>query len=122
MQEYKELARELIEQHIKDVKAYQETDKQASKQSRREILEALIEDTEDVFGNLSGSRTCSIYQAEQFINKSNALFDDEIAELFEQISDTYKAETLARGAETFDVVVLELLSPQVINEMLEAEA
>ena len=111
MQDYRTLATELIEQHIKDVQAYQETDKQATKHTRREILEALLEDTEDVFGNLSGSRTCNIYQAEQFINNSNAIFDDEITELFEQVSETYKAETLARGAETFDVVILELLAP-----------
>ena len=114
MENYKKLARELIEDHISDVIGWDKT------KTRKEILKALEEDTEDVFGNMSGSRTCNTWEAEQFINKSNAIFDDEIIELYGDMGDDYLSETLKRGAETFDVVTLELVAPQVIAEMLRA--
>lgn len=114
MEEYKKLAKELIEQHIEDVQGWDKT------KTRKEILEALQEDTEDVFGNMTGSRTCNTYEAQQFINKANAVFDDEIIDLYAEMGDDYMAETLKRGAETFDVVTLELVAPQVISELLEA--
>lgn len=111
MQEYKTLAKELIEQHIEDVQGWDKT------KTRKDILEALQDDTENVFGNMDGSRTCNTYEAEQFINKANAVFDDEIISLYEGLGDDYMAKTLKRGAEVFDVVTLELLAPQVIEEM-----
>lgn len=114
MENYKKLAKELIEDHISDVIGWDKT------KTRKEILTALEEDTEDVFGNMSGSRTCNTWEAQQFINKSNAIFDDEIIELYGDMSDDYLSETLKRGAETFDVVTLELVAPQVIAEMLGA--
>ena len=116
MEAYKKLAEHLIDEHVADTKAY-EADK-----PRRVILEELLEDTQDVFGNMSGSRTMSTEKAKQFITESGAVFDDEIAELYQELGESYFADTLKRGAETFDVVTLELVAPQVINEMLEAEA
>ena len=114
MENYKKLARELIEDHISDVIGWDKT------KTRKEVLTALEEDSQDVFGNLSGSRTCNTWKAQQFINKSNAIFDDEIINLYESMGDDYLSETLKRGAETFDVVTLELVAPQVIAEMLVA--
>lgn len=113
MDEYKKLARELIEEHIAD---------RIDTQTHKEILEALQEDTEDVFGNLTGSRTCNTKSAQAFINSSNAVFDEEIIDLYSDMGDDYMSKTLTRGAETFDVVTLELVAPQVIYEMLEATA
>jgi len=115
MEEYTKLCKELIEDHISDVQGWDKT------KTRKDVLEALLDDTENVFGNMDGSRTCNTWEAQQFINKSNAIWDEDIHELFEQIGDDYFAETLKRGAETLDVVILELLSNQVINEMLEQE-
>ncbi len=113
MDDYKELARILIEDHIKDSINYDD------KTTREQILNDLLEDTQNVFGNIDGSRTYSTYEAEQFINKSGAIWDDDILELFEGMGNDYFGETISRGAETLDVVILELLAPQIINEMLE---
>lgn len=66
-------------------------------------------------------RTMSTYEAQQFIDKSGAIWDEDILDLFAGIGDDYFTETLKRGAETLDVVILELLSGQVITDMLEGE-
>lgn len=117
MEDYKKLAKQLIEQHIEDITGFDKT------ATRAEVLKNLQDgETQDVFGNMSGSRTCNTYEAQQFINKSNAIFDDEIISLYEEVSEDYLTDTLKRGAETFDVVTLELIAPQVIAEMLEAKA
>lgn len=114
MEDYKKLVRELIEDHLGDtVPEYQAT--------RREALEALRDDHDDVFGNMTGSRTCNTYEAQQFIDKSGAIWDEEILDLFADLGDDYFTETLKRGAETLDVVICELVADQVIGEMLEAE-
>lgn len=114
MQDYTKLCKELIEDHIKDVQGWDDT------KTRKEILNDLYDDTQNVFGNLDGSRTCNTYEAQQFIDKSGAIWDEEILALFSDIGDDYFLETLKRGAETLDVVILELLSGYVIGEMLEA--
>jgi hypothetical protein len=111
MDDYKTLCRNLIEDHISDMLPdYAD--------NRREVLESLQDDTEDVFGNMTGSRTCNTYEAQQFIDKSGAIWDDEILDLFRDMGDDYFTETLSRGAEILDVVILELLSGQVIGDML----
>lgn len=115
MDEYKKLAKTLIEEHIAEGLEW-DTDS-----TRKSLLSKLQDDTENVFGNLDGSRTMSTYEAEQFISKSNAVFDDDIISLYADMGDDYMSETLKRGAEVFDVVTLELVAPQVISEMLEAE-
>jgi len=114
MDDYKRLVIELIEDHINDVQEWDET------KTRREILTDMQENgNEDVFGNMTGSRTCNTYEAQQFIDKSGAIWDEDIIDLFRDIEDGYFEATLKRGAETLDVVILELLSHQIINEMIE---
>lgn len=113
MEDYKNLARELIEEHIADQLDGGYAD------NREEVLKALQDDTENVFGNYDGSRTMSTYEAQQFIDKSGAIWDDDIHDLYSEMGDDYMSATLKRGAETFDVVTLELVAPQVIAEMLE---
>lgn len=115
MEDYKKLCRELIEEWVATCLDWDKTT------TRKEILENLQDDTENVFGNIDGSRTMSTYEAQQFIDKSGAIWDDDILDLFESIGDNYFTETLKRGAETLDVVILELLAPQIIGEMLEEE-
>lgn len=112
MNEYKQLCRELIEDRISDVLSW-DKDK-----TREDILNDLLDNTEDVFGNLTGSRTLNTYEAQQFIDKSGAIWDDDILDLFSDIGDDYFVNTLKRGAETLDVVICELVA-QVIDEMLE---
>jgi len=116
MEEYTKLCKELIEQHIEDVQGWDKS------KTRTEVLEALLEDTENVFSNIDGSRTCNTWEAQQFLNKSGAIWDEEIHAMFDGMGEGYFGDTLRRGAETLDVVILELLSNQVISEMLESEA
>jgi len=114
MNDYTQLCKELLEDKIAEQLTYDES------LDRDVILRDILHNgTEDIFGNMSGSRTCNTYEAEQFIGKSGAIFDDEILDLFKGMSDDYFTDTLKRGAETLDVVILELLSDRVINEMLE---
>lgn len=115
MEDYKKLVTELIEDHISDQLSY---DKELT---RGDVLKALAEDHEDVFGNMTGSRTCSTWESQQFIDKSGAIWDDEILNLFAGLGDDYFTETLKRGAETLDVVICELIADGVIYEMAEAE-
>lgn len=116
MENYKKLCKELIEDHITDVMGWDE------KATRKSVLIDMQENgNQNVFGNMDGSRTCNTYEAQQFIDKSGAIWDEDILNLFSDLGDDYFTETLKRGAETLDVVILELLSYQVIDEMLEAE-
>jgi len=113
MQDYKELVRDLIEDEITEVMQYDK------RKTRKTVLTHLQDDTGNVFGNIDGSRTCNTYEAQQFIDKSGAIWDDEILDLFSSIDDDYFVECLKRGAETLDVIICELVAPQVISEMLE---
>ena len=114
MEDYKKLCRELIEDHITDVMGW---DKEATRKSV--LLDMQENGNEKVFGNIDGSRTCNTYEAQQFIDKSGAIWDTDIHELFEELGEDYFLQTLKRGAETLDVVICELVAPQVIAEMLE---
>lgn len=114
MEDYKKLCRELIEDHITDVMGW---DKEATRKSV--LLDMQENGNENVFGNIDGSRTCNTYEAQQFIDKSGAIWDTDIHELFEELGEDYFLQTLKRGAETLDVVICELVAPQVIAEMLE---
>ncbi len=115
MDKYQKLVRDLIEDHIQDVMYWDNT------KTRAEVLKDLSEDHEDVFGNLTGSRTCNTWEAQKFIDESGAIWDDDILDLFAGLGDDYFTETLKRGAETLDVVICELVADQVIYEMAEAE-
>lgn len=115
MEDYKNLCKSLIEDWIDEVQGW---DKKAT---REQILKDLLDDTQNVFGNIDGSRTCNTYEAQQFIGKSGAIWDSDIQDLFSDIDSDYFTDTLKRGAEALDVVILELLSHQVINEMLDKE-
>lgn len=90
MMSYRELTKDLVVEEVKERLSY---DKELTES---EVLNDILENTGNVFGNIDGSRTYSTYKAE-----------------------TYFAKTLARGAEVLDVAMLELLAPQVISEMLE---
>ena len=114
MKDYIKLCNDIIDDHISDVKGYEKN------KSEKDILNELLDNTGDVFGNMTGSRTCNTYEAEQFLNNSGAMFDDDIRAMFDDIDENYFYETLKRGAEVLDVVILELLAPQVINERLGA--
>lgn len=115
MDKYQKLVRDLIEDHIQDVMSWDNT------KTRLEVLKDLSEDHEDVFGNLTGSRTCNTWEAQKFIDESGAIWDDDILDLFAGLGDDYFTETLKRGAETLDVVICELVADGVIYELIEEE-
>jgi hypothetical protein len=113
MNDYTQLCKDLLEDEIAEQISYDKS------LDRDVILRSILHNgTEDIFGNMTGSRTCNTYEAEQFINKSGAMFDDDIIDMFNELGDDYFTDTLKRGPETLDVVILELLSNQIINEML----
>lgn len=73
-------------------------------------------DTQDDFGNLSGSRTCNTYEAEQTLLKAGFPFNAEINDLLDEVGYNM-GNLLARGAETIDVIICELLAPQMVDEL-----
>lgn len=117
MENYKKLVRELLEDHISDTQNWDKT------KTRKQILEDLQENGNDnIFGNMDGSRTCSTWEAQQFIDKSGAIWDDDILSLFSDLGDDYFTDCMKRGAETVDVVICELVSYEVISDMIDGEA
>lgn len=87
--------------------------------TRADILKAWAEgETEDDFGNYSGSRTFSTWQAEEDLKAAGFPFDEDLNALFEEAGYNM-AELLSRGPETIDVILCELLAPQVASEELE---
>lgn len=118
METYKKLCEDIIEEHVAETLEYNKN-YEDGKKTRRDVLEALLEDTGNVFGNLDGSRTCSTWQAKQTLYEADAIFDEEIIELFSEISEDYFTETLKRGAEVLDVCILELLYSRIVAKLLD---
>lgn len=116
MESYKKLTRDLIEQEIGEYMTWNDG------ATRADAMKYMADNGfENLFGNIDGSRTYNTYAAQKFLEESGALFDDDIRDLFNDISDTYFAETLARGAETLDVVICELVGQRELYEMASAE-
>lgn len=85
-------------------------------ETKEEILSRWEEgDTQDDFGNLTGSRFCSRYLAEEALKKAGFPFDDELNELLEDVG--YDLSVLNKGAEAVDVILCELVVPYVIDDL-----
>lgn len=116
MENYKKLVRDLIEQNIDE---YVTWNKGAT---RADAVKHMDENGfEDLFGNISGSRTCNTYEAQKFIDEAGAIWDEEIIDLFADLGDDHFTETLKRGAEVFDLVVCELVAKGVLYDIARAE-
>lgn len=116
MESYTKLTRELIDQEIGEYMTWNDG------ATRADAMKHMADNGfEDLFGNITGSRECSTYRAKKFLSESGAVWDDEIRDLFAEIGDDYFAETLARGAETLDVVICELVGQRELYEMASAE-
>lgn len=86
---------------------------------RDEILKAWAEgETGDDFGNMSGSRTFSTWQAEEDLKAAGFPFNEDINALFDEVGYNM-GELMAKGPEVIDVIICELLAPQVASELLE---
>ena len=89
-------------------------------ETKEEILKRWEDgDTQDDFGNLTGSRFCSTYKAQEALKQAGFPFDEELNNLLEEVG--YNMDILNKGAEAVDVILCELVMPYVIED-LKAEA
>ena len=89
-------------------------------ETKEEILKRWEDgDTQDDFGNLSWSRFCSTYKAQEALKQAGFPFDEELNSLLEQAG--YNMDILNKGAEVVDVILCELVMPYIIED-LKAEA
>lgn len=106
-------------EHYKKIILDRLEDLAGENRTRAEILKAWAEgETEDDFGNFSGSRTFSTWQAEEDLKAAGFPFDEDLNALLEDVGYNM-AGLLSRGPETIDVIICELLAPQVASEELE---
>lgn len=116
MESYTKLVRDLIDQEIGEYMTWNDG------ATRADAMQHMADNGfEDLFGNISGSRTCNTYEAQKFIDESGAIWDEEIIDLFADLGEDYFTETLKRGAETLDVVICELVGQRELYEMASAE-
>ena len=116
MENYKKLVSDLIEQNIEEYITWNEGATRADAVKHMDV-----NGFDNLFGNIDGSRTCSTYEAQKFIDEAGAIWDEEIRELFDEMGEEYFSETLKRGAEVFDVVICELVANGVLYEIASAE-
>lgn len=89
-------------------------------ETKAEILKRWEEgDTQDDFGNLTGSRFCSTYKAQEALKEAGFPFDEELNQILQDVG--YNMDILNKGAEAVDVILCELVAPYIIEE-LKAEA
>lgn len=72
-------------------------------------------DTQDDFGNMTGSRFCSAYKAKEALKEAGFPFDEELNGLLEDAG--YNFDILNRGAEVVDVILCELVVPYAIDDL-----
>ena len=89
-------------------------------ETKEEILKRWEDgDTQDDFGNLSCSRFCSSYKAQEALKQAGFPFDEELNNLLEEAG--YNMDILNKGAEVVDVILCELVLPYIIED-LKADA
>lgn len=87
-------------------------------ETREDVLKRWADgDTQDDFGNMTGSRFCNAYKAQEALKESGVPFDEELNELLE--SNGYDLSILDRGAEVVDVIFCELIAPIYASEQLD---
>ena len=85
-------------------------------ETKEEILNRWADgDTQDDFGNLTGSRFCSTYKAQEALKEAGFPFDGELNGLLEDVG--YNMDILNKGAEAVDVILCELVAPYIIEEL-----
>lgn len=85
-------------------------------ETREEVLKRWEDgDTQDDFGNLTGSRFCNAYKAQEALKQAGFPFDEELNTMLEDVG--YNFDILNRGAEVVDVILCELTVPYMIEEL-----
>ena len=98
MEYYKQVIRDTLDEIVDD-----------GYETREQVLDRWADgDTQDDFGNMTGSRFCSTYKAEEALKEAGFPFNDDLNELLQEFG--YDMGTLLeRGAEVVDVVLCELV-------------
>lgn len=85
-------------------------------ETREEVLKRWEDgDTQDDFGNMTGSRFCNAYKAQEALKEAGFPFDEELNGMLEDVG--YNFDILNRGAEVVDVILCELTVPYMIEEL-----
>lgn len=110
MEYYKNEIRDILEAKVAE-----------NNETREEILKRWEGgDTQDDFGNMTGSRFRSTYKAEEALKEAGFPFNDELNELLFRMG--YDLSILNRGAEVVDVILCELVLPYVIDDLKKEDA
>lgn len=89
-------------------------------ETREEILDRWADgDTQDDFGNMTGSRFCNTYKAEEALKEAGFPFDEELNAMLADCG--YDLTILDRGAEVVDVILCELAVAYTIDELREEQ-
>ena len=105
-----------MEYYKNEIKAILEDKIADGDETREEILNRWADgDTQDDFGNMTGSRFCSTYKAEEALKQAGFPFNEELNGLLEEVG--YNMDILNKGAEVVDVILCELVAPYVIEEL-----
>ena len=106
MDYYKQVIRDTLEEKIAE-----------GDETKEEILKRWEEgDTQDDFGNMTGSRFCNAYKAQEALKEAGSPGDDDLCNLLEDVGYTV-ADVVKRGAEVADVILCELTVPYMIEEL-----
>jgi hypothetical protein len=98
MDYYKQVIRDTLDEIVND-----------GEETREEVLKRWEDgDTQDDFGNMTGSRFCSTYKAEEALKEAGFPWDDDLNELVKEFGYDM-GELLERGAEVVDVALCELV-------------
>lgn len=107
MEYYKEEIKEVLRNLVDD-----------GYETREEIIKRWEEgDTQDDFGNMTGSRFCSTYKAEEALKQAGFPFDEDLNVMLQEVG--YDFSILNKGAEAVDVILCELTVPYIIDELKE---
>lgn len=106
MEYYKQQIKDTLEQIVSD-----------GYETREEVLKRWEDgDTQDDFGNMTGSRFCSTYKAEEALKEAGFPWDSDLVDLVESVG--YEVgDLMKRGAEVVDVILCELVAMQMIDEL-----
>lgn len=106
MEYYTQVIRDTLEEKIAE-----------GSETKEEILKRWEEgDTQDDFGNLTGSRFCNAYKAQEALKEAGFPWNDELCDLIEEVGYTV-GDVVKRGAEVADVILCELTVPYMIEEL-----
>lgn len=86
-------------------------------ETKEEILKRWEEgNTEDDFGNMSGSRFCNRASAEEALEKAGFPWDSELNDLLEEVGYN-PGDLVEKGPEVADVILCELVVRYAISEL-----